>query len=273
MSKSAANPALTAIFMVLIAVAALFPLAWMAIAGFKGRTEVLRSPFQFFPDVWRWQNYVEIARDAPFVRAMLVTFIGAAIFSAASLLVNSMAAYAFARLDFVGKQFWWVYCIVPMFIPMMAILLTSFIVVVKLGMLNTMAVLIIPGVASSFQMFFLRQFYLSYPLAVEEAALIDGASRWKIFVTIFLPQSKAPFVVVGIASFLAYWNSYVWPVLTITDPNLMQIMQLLGNFRSDRGNEWALLMAGSTIAALPTIILVLIFQRYIVDGVRIAGMK
>lgn len=267
------NRVLTWVFMALITLTALFPLAWMAIAGFKGRTEVLRSPFQFFPDVWRWRNYVEILQDEAFSRAMLVTFVGAVLFTAASLFVNSMAAYAFARLDFVGKRFWWVYCLMPMFIPMMAILLTSFVVVVKLGMLNTLAVLIIPGVASSFQMFFLRQFYLGYPLAVEEAALVDGASRWKIFLTIFLPQSKGPFVVVGIGSFLAYWNSYVWPVLTITDPQLMQIMQLLGTFRSDRGNEWGLLMAGSTIAAAPTIILVLIFQRYIVNGVRIAGMK
>src|SRR5262245_42459137 len=105
------------LFMALIAFAALFPLAWMAIAGFKGRTAVLRSPFQFFPDVWRWQNYTEIAQDSAFSKALLVTFIGAVIFTAASLFVNSMAAYAFARLDFVGKQFWWVYCLMPMFIP------------------------------------------------------------------------------------------------------------------------------------------------------------
>jgi multiple sugar transport system permease protein len=257
----------------LIAVSILFPLAWMAMAGFKGKAEVLRSPFQFFPDTWNPQNYVDILHDPAFIRAMGVTMVGALIFTVASLFVNSMAAYAFARLDFRFKRFWWVFCITPMFIPMMAILLTSFVVVTKLHMLNTMAVLIIPGVASSIQMFFLRQFYLNYPLAVEEAALIDGATRWQIFVRIYLPQSQAPFVVVGIASFLAFWNAYVWPVLTITDPNLTQIMQFLGNFRADRGPQWGLLMAGSTLAALPTIVLVLIFQRYIVKGVRIAGMK
>jgi multiple sugar transport system permease protein len=268
-----AGKLVTAIFALLICMSILFPLAWMAMAGFKGRTEVLRTPFQFFPDTWNTDNYVAIAKDPVFQRAMIVTFIGAVIFTLASLFVNSLAAYAFARLDFRFKRFWWVICMIPMFIPMMAILLTSFVVVTKLHMLNTMAVLIIPGVASSFQMFFLRQFYLSYPAAIEEAALIDGASRWQIFLRIFLPQSKAPFVVVGTASFLAYWNSYVWPVLTITDPDLTQIMQVLGNFRSDRGNDWGLLMAGSTIAALPTIVLLLIFQRYIVNGVRISGMK
>ena len=263
----------SAVLVVLIAASVLFPLAWMAIAGFKGRNEVLRSPFQFFPDMWRWSNYTDILRDHQFMRAMVVTFIGALIFTALSLAVNSMAAYAFARLEFRGKKFWWIYCILPMFIPMMAILLTSFVVVSKLGMLNTMAVLIIPGVASAAQMFFLRQYYLNFPIAVEEAALIDGASRWQIFLRVFLPQSAAPFVVVGIASYLAYWNAYVWPILTITDPNLTQIMQFLGNFRSDRGNDWGLLMAGSTLASVPTVVLLLIFQRYIVNGVRISGIK
>lgn len=273
MKKSIPQRAVSAVLIVLISVSVLFPLAWMAIAGFKGKTEVLRSPFQFFPDVWRFDNYVKILQDPEFSRAMLVTFVGALIFTALSLAINSLAAYAFARLDFRGKRFWWVYCIMPMFIPMMAILLTSFMVVSALGMLNTLAVLIIPGVASAAQMFFIRQFYLGFPVAVEEAALIDGASRWQIFLRVFLPQSAAPFVVMGIASYLAYWNAYVWPILTITDPSLTQIMQFLGNFRSDRGNDWGMLMAGSTLAALPTIILLLIFQRFIVNGVRISGIK
>lgn len=273
MKKSIPQRVVSAVLIALISISVLFPLAWMAIAGFKGKTEVLRSPFQFFPDIWRFDNYVKIIQDPEFSRAMVITFVGALIFTALSLAVNSLAAYAFARLDFRGKRFWWVYCIMPMFIPMMAILLTSFMVVSALGMLNTLAVLIIPGVASAAQMFFIRQFYLGFPVAVEEAALIDGASRWQIFLRVFLPQSAAPFVVMGIGSYLAYWNAYVWPILTITDPNLTQIMQFLGNFRSDRGNDWGMLMAGSTLAALPTIVLLLIFQRFIVNGVRISGIK
>jgi multiple sugar transport system permease protein len=267
------NRVLKYILLVLISVSVLFPLAWMAIAGFKGKTEVLRSPFQFFPDMWNPQNYIDIAMDPQFSRAMIVTFTGAVIFTALSLAVNSMAAYALARLEFRFKGFWWVFCILPMFVPMMAILLTSFVVVAQLGMLDTMAVLIIPGVASAVQMFFLRQFYLNMPIAVEEAALIDGCSRWQIFLKIFVPQSAAVFVVVGIGSYMAFWNAYVWPILTITNPDLTQIMQFLGTFRSNRGPEWGLLMAGSTLAALPTIALVLFFQRYIIDGVRISGIK
>jgi multiple sugar transport system permease protein len=273
MSEPLLRKSAKAVLAALIALSVMFPLAWMMIAGFKGRDEVLRSPFQFFPEMWRWQNYTEILKDEQFSRAMIVTFAGALIFTGLSLTVNSMAAYAFARLEFAGKQFWWVYCILPMFVPAMAILLTSFVVVTKLGMLNTMAVLIIPGLASAAQMFFLRQYYLNFPIAVEEAAMIDGASRWQIFLRVFLPQSAAPFVVVGIGSYLAYWNAYVWPILTITDPDLTQIMQFLGTYRSERGVQWGLLMAGSTLASLPTVALLLIFQRYIVSGVRISGIK
>ncbi len=271
--RSAAGGLVRGALLVVVVATVVLPLAWMVIAGFKSKSEVVRTPFQFFPEVWRVDNYTSILADHAFVQAMLVTFIGGVIFTALSIAVNSMAAYAFARLDFRGKRLWWVFCIVPLFIPAFAILLTSFVVVTSLGMLNTFAVLIIPGVASAYQMFFIRQFYLSIPLALEEAAMIDGASRWQIFVRVFLPQSWGIFVVVGVTSFLGYWNAYVWPILTIQDPDLFQIQQYLGNFRMERGTEWGLLMAGSLLSVLPLILLVLVFQRYIVNGVRISGLK
>jgi len=261
------------VLLIVISVAMLFPLAWMVICAFKSKTEVLRSPFQFLPDVWRWRNYVDVFSDPAFRTALAMTFMGALLFTLGSLVVNSMAAYAFARLDFPLKRLWWVVCITPMFVPSMAILLTSFTVVAKLGILNTLAVLVIPGIASAAQMFFMRQFFLGMPMAVEEAAMIDGCSRWQIFYRIFVPNAGAVFVLVGMLSFMAYWNAYIWPILTITNPTLQQIMQYLGAFRSSRGTEWGLLMAGSTMAALPAIVLLLIFQRYIVAGVRISGIK
>jgi multiple sugar transport system permease protein len=247
----------------------------MALCGFKSKNEVLASPFTFWPQVWRWQNYASMFRDSGFMTALGMTFLGAALFTAGSLVINSMAAYVFARLDFTAKRFWWVVCIMPMFVPSMAILITSFTVVTKLGMLNSLTGLIIPGMASATQMFFMRQFFLAMPMAVEEAAMIDGCSRWSIFTRIFVPNSAAVFTVVGMLSFMAYWNAYIWPVLIVSNPNIRQIMQFLADFRSQgtSGTEWGLLMAGSTIAALPAIILLLIFQRFIVAGVRISGIK
>lgn len=256
-------------------IAALFPLLWLAISGFKARTEVLKTPFQFFPDVWLWSNYTEMLANESFMRAMGITFGGALVFAALSLVVNSMAAYVFARLEFAFKKTLWVTVITTMFVPGMAILLTSFLVVAQLRMLDTLWVLILPASASAVHIFFLRQFYLGVPIALEEAALLDGCNRWQIFLRIFVPMSGPPFVIVGMTSFLAYWNAYVWPAMTISDQNLFQIQQILVAFRGTAGrfSDMGLLMAGSMIAAIPAIVLFLLFQRYIIAGAKIGGMK
>lgn len=254
-------------------IASLFPLAWMIIAGFKSKTEVVETPFQFFPEVWLWQNYAQILADPTFLQTLAWTFMGAVLFTVGSLAVNSLAAYAFARLDFRFKGTIWVIVITTMFIPGMTILLTSFIVVTRLSMLDTLSVLVIPGLASAGMVFFIRQFYLNIPKSLEEAAMLDGCGRFGIFVRIFLPLSKPPFVVMGITAFLGYWNSYVWPILTITSPERFVLQQYLATFRSERSTELGLLMAGSVLAAAPVIILFLIFQRQIIGNIKMAGLK
>ncbi|HZU93689.1 MAG TPA: carbohydrate ABC transporter permease [Microbacterium sp.] len=257
----------------LFVIASLFPLAWMVIAGFKSKTEVVETPFQFFPEVWLWQNYAQILADPTFLRTLAWTFFGAILFTVGSLAVNSLAAYAFARLDFRFKGLIWTIVITTMFIPGMTILLTSFIVVTRLAMLDTLAVLVVPGLASAGMVFFIRQFYLNIPKSLEEAAMLDGCGRFGIFWRIFLPLSKPPFVVMGITAFLAYWNSYVWPILTITSPEKFVLQQYLATFRSERSTELGLLMAGSVLAAAPVIILFLIFQRQIIGNIKMAGLK
>ncbi len=262
-----------AFFGSIFVVVALFPLAWMVIAGFKSKTEVISTPFQFFPEVWKWENYSRILSDPTFLKTMGWTFMGAILFTLLALTVNSLAAYAFARLDFKFKGVLWVIVITTMFIPGMTILLTSFVVVSDLGMLDSLAVLVLPGAASAATIFFIRQFYLSIPSSLEEAAMLDGCSRFQIFWRLFLPLSKAPFVVMGITTFLAYWNSYVWPIMTITNPNKYVVQQYLATFRSERSTELGLLMAGSVLAAAPVIILFLIFQKQIIGNIKMAGLK
>lgn len=254
--------------------AALFPLLWLVIAGFKSKTEVISTPFQFFPEMWKWSNYTQILADPTFLLTMGWTFLGAVLFTLLALSVNSLAAYAFARLDFRFKRTLWAIVITTMFIPGMTILLTSFIVVTDLGMLDSLAVLVVPGAATAAMIFFIRQFYLSIPSSLEEAAMLDGCGRIRIFFSLFLPLSKPPFVVMGITAFLAYWNSYVWPILTITSPEKFVVQQYLATFRTGRGSaELGLLMAGSVLAAAPVIILFLIFQRQIIGNIKLAGLK
>lgn len=268
------QPAVFSILGYFIAFFALFPLIWMAISGFKPESEVLGFPFRFFPSEWTFENYSRLLVESnDFIRAMGITFGGAIVFALVGIAVNSMAAYVFARLEFPFKNVLWVYVIMTMFIPWMAIMIPSYIVVAKLQMLNTLTVLILPGLAGSAHVFFIRQFYLNMPLEMEEAAFIDGASRFKIFYHIFLPLSIPPFVIVGIGMFLGYWNSFVWPIMTITDERLFQVMQLLSFFRNGQNTEWGPLIGGSTIAAIPAIILFLIFQRHIIEGIRISGIK
>ncbi len=257
----------------LFVLAALFPLAWLVVAGFKTRTEVVRTPFQFFPEVWNWQNYTQILADPTFLRALGWTLLGAVLFTVLGLAVNSAAAYVFARLDFAFRNTLWVVVLTTMFIPGMTILLTSFIVVTKLAMLDTLAVLVVPGAASAATVFFIRQFYLSIPSSLEEAAQLDGCGRFGIFWRLFLPLSKPPFVVMGITAFLAYWNSYVWPILTITTPERFVIQQYLATFRSERTTELGLLMAGSVLAAAPVVVIFLVFQRQIIGNIKLAGLK
>ncbi|RAP74094.1 carbohydrate ABC transporter permease [Paenibacillus montanisoli] len=257
----------------IVAAAALFPIVWMAIAGFKSKAEVLVTPFRFFPKEWITSNYAMILKDPVFSRSMLITFVGAVIFMFLSIIIASLSAFAFARLEFPFKNTLFVYAIITMFIPGTALLIPIFIVVTKMHLLNTMAGLIIPGIASAGHMFFVRQFYLNIPSQLEEAALIDGSTRFGTYRHIFLPLSYPPFVIIGISSFLGYWNSYIWPVLIITEPKLFQVTQFIGNFRSERSSEEALLMAGGTLTVIPVILVFLFFQKHLVQGIKLSGIK
>lgn len=133
--------------------------------------------------------------------------------------------------------------------------------------------LILPGVVYVWSIFFYRQFYLGMPTSLEDAARIDGCGRFKIYANIFLPMSATPFVIMGISVFQGYWNSYLWPAMVVSDPALYQINQLVVYLKPDRSIPWHLLMAASTVACIPLVILLLILQRYIMQGIKITGVK
>lgn len=261
------------ILAIIIIFVTLFPLFWMFLSGFKPSRDIMKVPFQFFPSEWQIEHYLSLLSNYNFLRSMLVTFLGCIVFTCLVLTINSMAAYGFSRLDFGKKNLFWAYALLPMFIPGIAILVPSFIVVARLNLLNTYGALILPGIASAGTLFFLRQYYLGIPLSIEEAARIDGASRIKIYLKIFLPMSVQPFVIMGIGAFLGYWNAYIWPVMVISDEAKYQVMQFMAFFKTSRGSNWSVIMAGSTLTSIPTLILFIIFQRYIIQGIKISGLK
>lgn len=245
----------------------------MAISSFKTNADIVAMPMRFFPTAWVTDNYKTLFESGEFLQAMGMTLLGGTLFTVLTLLVNAMAGYSFARINFPGKGILWGIVLSTMFIPGISTLITSFIVVTQLNMLNTLAVLILPAAASASHIFFIRQFYLSYPLSLEEAAMIDGCTRFQNFLHIFLPNSGAVFVIVGIGAFLGYWNGYLWPVLTISNKNLYTVMQVMQFFKAERAAKDGLVMAGAVLTSLPPILLFLIFQRHIIQGIKIAGLK
>jgi multiple sugar transport system permease protein len=136
-----------------------------------------------------------------------------------------------------------------------------------------MAVLILPGAANAYSIFFFRQFFLNLPLSLEEAALIDGANRFRIFTRIYLPNALSPLVIVGVSTFLGYWNSFIWPTMTVTKISNLQVMQVIRSYSSMYSTRYGTVMAGSSLAALVPIVLFLLFQRRIVKGILLTGIK
>ena len=263
------------IFSLIVVFLCAIPLVWMAVSAFKLDREVWAYPFRFFPKRWISNNFVTLftTKRADFPQAAMNTFFVAITHTVLSLTIETMAAYCYARLDFRFKKLLWRVTLFPMFIPNNAILLASFVVVKQLGMLNSLWVCIIPSLAGAGAIFFYRQFFLQIPLSMEEAALVDGASRFRIYYSIFLPNAKAPMVLIGTGCFIGCWNSYVWPTLTLTSTDKWQIMQVIRSFRNTYSEAYGVVMAASLLSAIPPLVVFLIFQKHIIKGMLISGIK
>lgn len=252
-----------------------FPLIWMILASFKLDNEVWAYPIHILPKFWVTYNYQWLftTKSIYWTRSLLVTGFCAVVHAFLSLCTETMAAYVFARLEFPGKKLFWRIMLFTMYIPSISILLTSFITVRSLGMVNTLWVLIIPSCANAGAIFFYRQYFLGVPRSLEEAALIDGASRVGIYRHVFLPNAKMPMVMQGTGTFIAVWNSFIWPSITISDPKKWQVMQLIRSFSTQYASRYGVVMAASVIGALPPIFVFLLFQRHIIRNQMNAGLK
>lgn len=270
------------IIVILVLFFLFIPLFFMVISMFKGRQEIFSLDFHVFPQVWTIDNFsrlfylqyttVGVNFLQSFGMTLLVAFLGMAF----SLFVNSIAGYAFARLNFPLKKTLFVIVISTMFIPNITILLTSISVVSSLNMMNTIWVLVIPGVANAYNIFFFRQFYLGFPKDYDEAARVDGCNSIQIFFKIYLPNSITPMVIMGAGTFIGYFNSYLWPTLTIDTEHkgLTQIMTLINSLYGDSSTlGYGAVLAASFIAILPAVVVFFIVQRFIRDGIALTGVK
>ena len=270
------------IIVIFVLINIFLPLFFAILAMFKDKKEIFSSEFSIFPINWTFDNfsrlfYLEYTTiGVNYFQSLFVTLAVSAISMVLSLFINSIAGYAFARLEFPLKRVVFAIVISTMFIPGITILLTSISVVSALNMMNTIWVLIIPGLSSAYNIFFFKQFYSGFPKDYDEAARVDGCNSIEIFFKIYVPNSLTPMVIMGAGTFIGYYNSYLWPTLTIDQDHkgLTQIMSLIYSLFNDQSTlGYGAVLAASVIALIPAVLVFIIVQRYIREGIALSGVK
>lgn len=255
----------------ILALMTIFPLLWMLSSAFKGQAEVFQP--NLLPKAPTWRNFVYVLTQVPFARYLLNSFVVSAAVTIIALWFHTMAGYALARLRFPGREALFLAIFSTFLVSLPVIIVPLFIVVRSMGMLNSYAGLIVPAIFNAFGIFLLRQYYLSLPRELEEAAVIDGAGYWRIYWSVILPLSRPIIASLAILFFLANWNSFLWPLTVINDESLWVVQVGIANFSTQYASSWNYIMAASTIVAAPMLVLFVIFQRQIMDSIKTSGLK
>ena len=257
-----------------VGVSMLIPFGWMVIASLRDKTEFFRQIGGLFPTGPHWENYVLAWTSVPFADFFLNSLLVAVCVTLGQLVTSSLAAYAFARMRFRGREALFVAYLATMMVPTQVTMIPLFIMMVKLRWIDSYAALIVPFLSSAYGCFLLRQFFLTIPQELEDAAIIDGAGHWSVYARIVLPLSKPALSAFGVIAFLGSWNSFIWPLIVINRPSMKTLpigLQSLQGFYGD-GN-WAVLMAGAVIASLPVLTIFLLAQRQFIEGITLTGLK
>lgn len=263
--------ALLFVLAVILAIVTIFPLLWMVSSAFKGAAEVNGSAL--IPTAPTLDNFVYVFTQVPFLSYMFNSFFVAVVVTLVALLFHSMSAYALAWLKFPGREMVFLIIFSTFLVSLPIILVPLFILVKFLGWLNSYAGLIVPAIFNAFGIFLLRQFYLSIPKELGEAAILDGCGHWGVFWHLILPLSKPIMASLAVFFFLANWNSFLWPLTITTDQSLWMVQIGISSFQTQYSASWNYVMAASTVAALPTLILFFIFQRQLVQSIKSTGFK
>ncbi|WP_052119981.1 carbohydrate ABC transporter permease [Inquilinus limosus] len=253
--------------MALVALAFLFPFFWMLTNAIRPNGEVLAVPPRLLPSDWQWGNFLDAWVYLPFGRFFLNSAMVSAAVTVIVLTVSSLAAYAFARLRFVGRDTLFLTYLSTLMIPQAVLVIPLFLLISRLDWVNTFQALILPVAFSSFGTFMLRQFFKTIPRELEEAALCDGASRLRILVSIILPMSLPVLGLLALFTFTAQWNSFLWPLIIVNGTEHATIPLGLTMFQTQQGTQWNYLMAGAAISMIPGLCLTILLQRYIFSGI------
>ena len=256
------------------AIAMILPFIWLVSTALKSPPEVFTQNLSLIPEKFMWTNFIDIMDQAPFWLYMLNTIIVCVGILVIQLLLVIPAAYAFARLDFPGKDVMFLLFVIQIMLPLESIIIPNYLITKNLGLLNTRTGLILPFVASGFGTFMLRQTFKQIPNSLEDAALIDGAGHFRFIWHVLIPLSRPTIVTFSMISIATHWNDYFWPLI-ITDVDRVRTLTIgLGMFvQQESGSDWSLLMAATLFVCAPIIVFFLATQRTFIKSFLTSGIK
>ena len=260
------------VVLILVSITMLVPFIWMALTAFKTSTEATSvNPFVVFPAVWQTDNFKTVIDNMNFLQLYINTILLIVGRVAAAVLTATMAAYAFARLNFKGKNFMFSLVLFQMMVPGQIFIIPQYLMVSKMGLLDTVFALIFPGLVTAFGTFLLRQAYLGLPKDLEEAARLDGCNIGQTFLYIMAPLTRSGMVALGIFTAVFAYKDLMWPM--ICNKTVMPLSAALAKMQGQYTNNYPQLMAASLLACVPMIVIYLIFQKQFIEGIATSGGK
>jgi len=261
--------------LILLTLVFVSPLLFMLTSSFKTDVESVSATPTWIPKQPTVEGYRTMLETAqtPVLRWFLNSLLAATGQAILIVLVASMAAYALARMEFRGRRVLTGMILATLFIPPVSLLVPNYVIVSQLGWLDSLPAVIVPGAAGAFGVFFLRQFFISLPHELEEAALLDGANRFQIFYKVILPLSKPALATLALLSFLVNWNDFLWPLYVLFSPGRLTLQPGLSTLQSAFSTNYATIMVGGVIASVPVLIMYIIAQRFVIEGVSRSGLK
>jgi multiple sugar transport system permease protein len=262
--------------LILLSLLFLAPLIWMVLTSFKLEEEAILTPPTFLPEQWSTEAYDKVfssSSQTPVFRWFVNSVLAGVFHSLLVLATAAPAAYALARMEFRGKKLVFAAIVATLFVPPIIFLAPNYEIVETLGWLDSLPAVIFPLAASGFGVFFLRQFFLGLPKELEEAAILDGANRFQVFWKIVLPLSKPALATLFVLSLLNNWNDFLWPLYVLFNPENLTLSPGLALLQGANQQDYALLMAGGLLASVPVLLVFVVAQRYIIEGVSRSGIK
>ncbi|MBR5960476.1 MAG: carbohydrate ABC transporter permease [Clostridia bacterium] len=251
----------------------LFPFVWMILTSLKTNEESLRIPPTLFPEALNWSNYDVVMGELPFGTLYINTLLMMFWRVVCAVVFSSMAGFAFAKLKFPGKRVLFFIVLTQMMLPNQIYLIPQYQMLSSLRQLNSIFALVFPGLVSAFGTFFLRQFYMSLPNDLMEAAVIDGCNVGQAFVRILMPLTKTALIALGIFTALFAYSDMMWPLICNTNMNKMTLSAGLSSLKGLNDTRYPIMMAGATLAMVPMMVIYLVFQRQFIEGIALTGLK